>query len=179
MVRMVGLSLVGDHRREGERSEVQSTHFSRHPCKLLRVSLSLRRITADKVGFAGSRNAAFTDSEEQRDAYIQASFVRRRCPVDQSVHRVHDRRSIRPGQHQLGQSSEPKIEEEVLSDVASDGKQLGRIGDALIVVLAHIHPRTPDEAKAIDALKDMLEKIADVKEKYQRAALRPRNVQQT
>ena len=33
----------------------------------------------------------------------------------------------------LGQSSEPKVEEEVLSDVATYGKQLGRIGDALIV----------------------------------------------
>ena len=32
----------------------------------------------------------------------------------------------------LGQSSEPKVEEEVLSDVASYGKQLGRIGDALM-----------------------------------------------
>jgi hypothetical protein len=33
MVRMVGLSLVGDHRREGERRDVQSTHFSRRPRK--------------------------------------------------------------------------------------------------------------------------------------------------
>ena len=35
----------------------------------------------------------------------------------------------------LGQSSEPKVEEEVLSDVATYGKQLGRIGDAMIVLL--------------------------------------------
>ena len=41
----------------------------------------------------------------------------------------------------LGQSSEPKVEEEVLSDVATYGKQLGRIGDAMIVLLAHFHPR--------------------------------------
>ena len=34
----------------------------------------------------------------------------------------------------LGQSSEPDVESEVLSDVASYGKQLGRIGDALIVL---------------------------------------------
>ena len=71
----------------------------------------------------------------------------------------------------LGQSSEPKVEEEVLSDVATYGKQLGRIGDAMIVLLDHFHPRKPltaDETDAIDALKTMLEKIADVKEKYKR-----------
>jgi hypothetical protein len=76
----------------------------------------------------------------------------------------------------LGQSSEPKVEEEVLSDIATYGKQLGRIGDALIVLLEHFHPRKPltaDETKAIDALKTMLEKVADVKEKYKRPAIRP------
>jgi hypothetical protein len=77
----------------------------------------------------------------------------------------------------LGQSSEPKVEADVLSDVATYGKQLGRIGDALIVLLAHFHPRTPlsaEETAAIDALKTMLASIADVKEKHKRPALRPR-----
>ncbi len=76
----------------------------------------------------------------------------------------------------MGQSSEPEVEEDVLSDVASYGKQLGRIGDVLIVLLAHFHPRDPltaEETAAIGALKDMLNKIADVKEKHHRAALRP------
>ncbi len=73
----------------------------------------------------------------------------------------------------MGQSSEPRVEEEVLSDVASYGKQLGRIGDALMVLLAHFKPKTPDETKAIAALNEMLEKIADVKEKHKRAAMRP------
>ena len=79
----------------------------------------------------------------------------------------------------LGQSSEPAVEAEVLSDVATYGKQLGRIGDALIVLLAHFHPRTSltdSETKAVDALKDMLAKIADVKEKHSRPALRPRAI---
>ena len=79
----------------------------------------------------------------------------------------------------VGQSSEPKVEEEVLSDVASYGKQLGRIEDALIVLLAHFHPATPltkDEADAIEALKEMLAKIATVKDKYKRPALRPYGV---
>jgi hypothetical protein len=76
----------------------------------------------------------------------------------------------------LGQSSEPKVEEEVLTDVATYGKQLGRIGDALIVLVAHFHPDkplTPDEAKAIAALKTMLNEIANVKEKYKRPVIRP------
>ena len=76
----------------------------------------------------------------------------------------------------LGQSSEPKVEEEVLSDKASYGKQLGRIGDALIVLLEHFHPRkelTEQEKTAIKDLKKMLNEIADVKEKYKRQALRP------
>jgi len=76
----------------------------------------------------------------------------------------------------LGQSSEPQVEAEVLSDVATYGKQLGRIGDALIVLLSHFHPRKPlttEETKAIDDLKEMLEKIADIKRKYHRPALHP------
>jgi hypothetical protein len=77
---------------------------------------------------------------------------------------------------QIGQSSEPAVEAEVLSDVASYGKQLGRVGDALVVLLNHFHPRTPlseEEAAAIDDLKEMLARIADVKSKHKRKALRP------
>ena len=76
----------------------------------------------------------------------------------------------------MGQSTEPDVETEVLSDIATYGKQLGRIGDALILLLAHFHPRKPlttDETKAIAALKEMLEQVAKVKEKYKRPALHP------
>jgi len=69
---------------------------------------------------------------------------------------------------ELGQSSNPAIEEEVLSDVASYGKQLGRIEDALIVLLAHFRPDRPltaDEDAAIAALKAMVDEIAAVKAK--------------
>ena len=79
----------------------------------------------------------------------------------------------------LGQSSEPNVEQDVLTDVASYGKQLGRIGDALIVLLDHFHPRRPlsaDETAAVDALKEMLEKLARVKEKHHRPALHPQPI---
>ena len=76
----------------------------------------------------------------------------------------------------IGQSSEPAVEGDVLSHVASYGKQLGRIGDALIVLLAHFRPVTPltkEEADAIDDLREMLQKIANVKDKHNRRAMRP------
>jgi|SRR5450756_553884 len=76
----------------------------------------------------------------------------------------------------LGQSSDPEVEQEVLSDVGTYGKQIGRIGDALIVLLAHFHPQTPltpEETATIDALKAMLNDVAKVKEKHGRPALRP------
>jgi hypothetical protein len=76
----------------------------------------------------------------------------------------------------IGQSSEPAVEGDVLSDVASYGMQLGRIGDALIVLLAHFRPAAPltkEETDAIDDLREMLVKIADVKDKYNRKAMRP------
>lgn len=74
----------------------------------------------------------------------------------------------------LGQSSAPQVEEDVLSDVGSYGKQLGRIGDALIVLLTHFHPAdelTADEQTAIDELKKMLDQIAEVKQRHRRTAL--------
>ena len=64
----------------------------------------------------------------------------------------------------------------MLSDAATYGKQLGRIGHVLAVLLAHFHPRRPldaQETAAIDALNEMLDKIADVKERHKRAAVRP------
>jgi hypothetical protein len=72
---------------------------------------------------------------------------------------------------ELGQSSNPAVEEEVLSDVASYGKQLGRIEDALLVLLAHFHPErdlTADEEKALTDLKAIATDVAAVKAKHRR-----------
>ncbi|HEY1507085.1 MAG TPA: hypothetical protein VGF92_22480 [Stellaceae bacterium] len=69
----------------------------------------------------------------------------------------------------LGQSSNPAVEEEVLSDVASYGRQLGRIEDALLVLLTHFRPEralTAEEEQAAIALKDMVGQIAAVKAKH-------------
>jgi hypothetical protein len=80
----------------------------------------------------------------------------------------------------VGQSSAPAVEADVLSDVASYGKQLGRIEDALVVLLAHFQPTIPltqEEAEAIGDLKEMLDRIASAKEKHKRKALRLRGQQ--
>lgn len=66
----------------------------------------------------------------------------------------------------LGRSSAPEVEKQVLAEVGSYGKQLGRIGDALTVLMTHFKPNrdlTPQEDKALRKLKDMLEEIDDIK----------------
>lgn len=77
----------------------------------------------------------------------------------------------------VGASADPTIEKAVLDD-ASYGRQLGRIGDALIVLLDHFQPTKPlsrEEAEAIDELKKMLDRIANVKQRYHsKRVLRPR-----
>jgi len=74
----------------------------------------------------------------------------------------------------IGQSTDPRVEQDVLTDVASYGKQLGRIGDALVVLLSRFEPRNKHEADVIAALEEMLNDIAKVKERHKRPAIRPR-----
>jgi hypothetical protein len=69
----------------------------------------------------------------------------------------------------LGQSSRPEVEQEVLTDVASYGKQIGRIEDALIVLLDHFNPSRPltaDEQRTIDDLRSLVADVQQVKQRY-------------
>lgn len=66
----------------------------------------------------------------------------------------------------VGSSSSPEIERDVLTRVGSYGKQLGRIGDAMLVLLKHFHPAgelSQDERRAIEDLTRMLAEVANVK----------------
>lgn len=75
---------------------------------------------------------------------------------------------------EVGHSSAPEVERQVLEDVGSYGKQLGRMGDALRVLLDHFSPEkplTPEEKKAVRSLLAMLDEIDDIK----RAQGRPTN----
>ncbi|PWW01805.1 hypothetical protein DFR52_102469 [Hoeflea marina] len=76
----------------------------------------------------------------------------------------------------LGQSGAPEVEREILDEVGSYGRQLGRIGDALTVLLRHFHPEEPldeSEEKSVRALRAMLDDIAEIKARHDRAAVRP------
>ena len=64
----------------------------------------------------------------------------------------------------VGQSSKPATEEKLIKGVASYGKQLGRIGDALLVLMKYLpSDLEAEDKKAIDSLKRMLAEIAAMK----------------
>ncbi len=73
----------------------------------------------------------------------------------------------------VGASSDPSVEHDILQGVASYGKQLGRIEDALAVLIARLE-KTPeasitgDEDKAITAFKALMYEINAVKTRRSR-----------
>jgi hypothetical protein len=66
----------------------------------------------------------------------------------------------------LGQTAHPEIEQKVLEEVGSYGKQLGRIGDALEVLIDHaaLKDLSRDETDALAILKGQLAEIRKVKQ---------------
>ncbi|MBS1141199.1 MAG: hypothetical protein H6R13_2652 [Proteobacteria bacterium] len=65
----------------------------------------------------------------------------------------------------LGRSGNPELEQEVLDEVGSYGKQLGCIGDALAVLIKHVKldELAPPERDAITRLRFQLEEIEKIK----------------
>jgi hypothetical protein len=65
----------------------------------------------------------------------------------------------------VGSSADPEMEQAMLKDVGSYGRQLGRIGDVLLVLLKHVRLEdlTPTEHAAISALRDQLKSVDDTK----------------
>jgi hypothetical protein len=69
----------------------------------------------------------------------------------------------------LGKSSDTKIEHQSITDVASYGKQLGRMEELLVVLLkyAALPPDLPlEEARAVDDFKCLVRAIADIKDRH-------------
>ena len=70
----------------------------------------------------------------------------------------------------VGQSSSPKLEDTVIKGVASYGRQLGRIGEALTVLIEELQleQKLPegDRKRAITDLKRMLTDIARAKKDH-------------
>jgi hypothetical protein len=72
----------------------------------------------------------------------------------------------------LGRSSAPDVEAEILEEVGSYGRQLGRIGDVLEVLVRKL-PRdtlTPDELAAVEDFNAQMREIKAIKEKPRVAA---------
>lgn len=70
----------------------------------------------------------------------------------------------------LGKSADPSLERQILEDVGSYGRQLGRIGDVLGVLLRHVElsKLSDDDKKKIWAFESQLSEIERLK--VQRAA---------
>jgi hypothetical protein len=76
----------------------------------------------------------------------------------------------------LGESGSPEAESEILRRVGSYGRQLGKITDAMIVLLRHLPQSaslSQEEQNAVAALRKMADQIADIKETHKRQAMRP------
>ena len=76
----------------------------------------------------------------------------------------------------LGQTAHPEIEQKVLEDVGSYGKQLGRIGDALEVLIDHVElgKLSRAEADALAILKGQLADIRKIKRRERGKAVKDR-----
>jgi hypothetical protein len=61
----------------------------------------------------------------------------------------------------LGRSSNPELEAQILDEVGSYGRQIGRLGDVLAILLRRLDPSalTPEEATQIE---DFQRQIAEV-----------------
>jgi hypothetical protein len=66
----------------------------------------------------------------------------------------------------LGQTPHPEVEQAILDDVGSYGRQLGRIGDALEVLLNHIKldDLSQAESDALTILRGQLAAVRQVKQ---------------
>jgi hypothetical protein len=65
----------------------------------------------------------------------------------------------------LGKSADPQLEEQILEEVGSYGRQLGRLGDVLGVLLKHVKlsDLSDDDKKKIWAFESQLAEIERLK----------------
>ena len=72
----------------------------------------------------------------------------------------------------LGQTQHPDVDRAILDEVGSYGRQLGRIGDALEVLLKHLDPNNLSqvETEKLDILRGQLAAIRQVKRSAKAAA---------
>ncbi|WCM25247.1 hypothetical protein NDN01_14340 [Sphingomonas sp. QA11] len=65
----------------------------------------------------------------------------------------------------LGATPKPEVEQDILDEVGSYGRQLGRIGDALEVLMKHVELKglSPDEQDALSILQGQLAEVRKIK----------------
>jgi hypothetical protein len=70
-------------------------------------------------------------------------------------------------------AGDPALERRIVEDVASYGRQLGRVLDALDVLIRHASPAEypPDDRRALDALRSLREEVEGVKRRAASAEL--------
>ena len=70
----------------------------------------------------------------------------------------------------IGQTQHPEIEDEILDEVGSYGRQIGRIGDAIEVLIASADRAgwTPEQKDAIAVLEGQLAAIRKIKRQHGR-----------
>jgi hypothetical protein len=70
---------------------------------------------------------------------------------------------------ELGQTPHPEMEQAILDDVGSYGRQLGRIGDALEVLFNHVKLADLSQAEkdSVAVLQGQLAAVRQVKERIQ------------
>jgi len=69
----------------------------------------------------------------------------------------------------LGQTPHPEIEQEILDEVGSYGRQLGRIGDAIEILIkyADLSRMDDEEKEAIKILEGQLAQVSQIKRRGQ------------
>lgn len=75
----------------------------------------------------------------------------------------------------LGKSADPELEARILDEVGSYGRQIGRLGEALGVLLKHVRPDdlSDDEKKTIWAFESQLTEIERLKSMRSRQLAAP------
>ncbi|SFK66743.1 hypothetical protein [Methylocapsa palsarum] len=76
---------------------------------------------------------------------------------------------VQVGLINIGQTPQPKMEQAILDEVGSYGRQLGRIGDALEVLMKHVDRETlsAPERDVLDILQGQLAEIRRTKRALQ------------
>ena len=72
----------------------------------------------------------------------------------------------------MGKSSDPELEQKIIEDVGSYGRQIGQLSDALMAVLQHRKTESwdPECKEAVERFKLQVKEVERLKERHERAS---------